>query len=145
MLRWSACASGCGSTEAKLFQEALAIWLAAREGDDRVAQYVRGYADHPDDVREARAMVDVMGRGLVERRPTRSRPVTVVVVTRTVRGIPTEVRVGPSEGLPGVGVASADELVMIPRTTLRDRIATLSRGKLDEIDAALRFSLGFEA
>jgi hypothetical protein len=71
--------------------------------------------------------------------------VTVVVVTRTVRGIPTEVRVGPSEGLPGVGVASADELVMIPRTTLRDRIATLSRGKLDEIDAALRFSLGFEA
>lgn len=90
-------------------------------------------------------MVDVMGRGLVERRPTRSRPVTVVVVTRTVRGIPTEVRVGPSEGLPGVGVASADELVMIPRTTLRDRIATLSRGKLDEIDAALRFSLGFEA
>ena len=71
--------------------------------------------------------------------------VTVVVVTRTVRGIPTEVRLGPSQGLPKVGVANADELVTIPRTTLRDRIATLSRAKLDEIDAALRFALGLKA
>jgi len=71
--------------------------------------------------------------------------VTVVAVTRTVRGIPTEVRVGPSEGLPKVGVANADELVTIPRTTLRDRIATLSRSKLDEIDAALQFALGLKA
>ena len=71
--------------------------------------------------------------------------VTVVAVTRTVRGIPTEVRVGPSEGLPKVGVANADEIVTIPRTTLRERIATLSRAKLDEIDAALRFALGLKA
>jgi mRNA-degrading endonuclease toxin of MazEF toxin-antitoxin module len=34
--------------------------------------------------------------------------------------------------------------VTIPRTTLRDRIATLSRAKLDEIDAALTFSLGLK-
>jgi mRNA interferase MazF len=71
--------------------------------------------------------------------------VTVVVVTRTVRGIPTEVRVGPSEGLPKVGVANADELVTVPRATLRDRISTLSKVKLDEIDAALRFSLRLKA
>ena len=71
--------------------------------------------------------------------------VTVVVVTRTVRGIPTEVRVGPSQGLPKVGVANADEIVTIPRTLLGDRIATLSRAKLDEIDAALRFALGLRA
>jgi metal-responsive CopG/Arc/MetJ family transcriptional regulator len=45
-------------------QEALAIWLAVREGDDRVAQYIRGYADHPDDVREANAMVDAWAEGL---------------------------------------------------------------------------------
>ena len=71
--------------------------------------------------------------------------VTVVVVTRTVRGIPTEVRVGPSEGLAKVGVANADELVTVPLATLRDRISTLSRKKLDEIDAPLRFSLGLKA
>lgn len=45
-------------------QEAIAIWLAARQGDDRVAQYIRGYADHPDDIREARAMVDAWAEGL---------------------------------------------------------------------------------
>jgi mRNA interferase MazF len=71
--------------------------------------------------------------------------VTVVVVTRTVRGIPTEVRVGRSEGLPKAGVANADEFVTIPVTTLRERIATLSRSKLDEIDATLRFAFGLKA
>jgi metal-responsive CopG/Arc/MetJ family transcriptional regulator len=45
-------------------QQALALWLAAREGDDRAAQYVRGYADHPDNDREARAMVDAWTEGL---------------------------------------------------------------------------------
>jgi metal-responsive CopG/Arc/MetJ family transcriptional regulator len=45
-------------------QQALALWLAAREGDDRVAQYVRGYAEQPDDPREARAMVDAWAEGL---------------------------------------------------------------------------------
>jgi mRNA interferase MazF len=68
--------------------------------------------------------------------------VTVVVVTRTVRGIPTEVRVGPSQGLPKVGVANADELVTLPLTMLQERISTLPRTKVQELDAALRFSLG---
>jgi metal-responsive CopG/Arc/MetJ family transcriptional regulator len=45
-------------------QQALASWLAAREGDDRVALYLRGYADHPDGVRAARAMVDTWAEGL---------------------------------------------------------------------------------
>ncbi|HET7500397.1 MAG TPA: hypothetical protein VFK02_05315 [Kofleriaceae bacterium] len=45
-------------------QQALAMWLAARDGDDRVVQYVRGYADQPDDAREARAMVDAWAEGL---------------------------------------------------------------------------------
>ena len=68
--------------------------------------------------------------------------VTVVVVTRTIRGIPTEVRVGPTQGLPKVGVANADELVTIPRTVLQERISTLPKPKLDELDDALRFALG---
>lgn len=66
---------------------------------------------------------------------------TVVVVTRTVRGIPTEVRLGPAQGLPKVGVANADELVTLPVSLLGERISTLSRAKLEEIDGALRFSL----
>ena len=45
-------------------QEALAMWLAAREGDERVLQYVRGYANHPDDAREARALARAWAAGL---------------------------------------------------------------------------------
>jgi mRNA interferase MazF len=70
--------------------------------------------------------------------------VTVVVVTRTVRGIPTEVRLGPVQGLPKVGVANTDELVTIPSSMLGARISMLPRPKLEEIDDALRFALALE-
>ena len=45
-------------------QAALAMWLAAHEGDSRVEQYLRGYAAHPDDPREARAMTRAWAQGL---------------------------------------------------------------------------------
>ena len=45
-------------------QEALAMWLTARVGDQRIAQYVRGYADHPDDAREATALAKAWTQGL---------------------------------------------------------------------------------
>src|SRR5262245_8818193 len=67
--------------------------------------------------------------------------VTVIVLTRTVRGIPTEVRLGPNQGLPKLGVANADELVTISTNLLGERITTLTRSKLDELDDALRFAL----
>ncbi len=66
---------------------------------------------------------------------------TVVPVTRKIRGIPTEVRLGPGDGLPKVGVANADEVVTIPRDLLAERISTLSRAKSAELDEALRFAL----
>lgn len=37
--------------------EAIAMWLTARQGDARIVQYVRGYADQPDDAAEAEALV----------------------------------------------------------------------------------------
>lgn len=69
---------------------------------------------------------------------------TVVPVTRTVRGIPTEVRLGPSDGLPKVGVANADEIVTVPQALLGDRIATLRTAKIRQLDDALRFALGLD-
>ena len=45
-------------------QEALALWLVAREGDERIVQYVRGYAKHPDDPREALAYVEAWSKDL---------------------------------------------------------------------------------
>jgi len=68
--------------------------------------------------------------------------VTVVPVSRTVRAIPTEVRLGPSDGLPKAGVANADEIVTIPKSLLGARIGALSRARLAELDAALLFALG---
>jgi mRNA interferase MazF len=67
--------------------------------------------------------------------------VTVVPLTRTVRGIPTEVRLGPADGLPRVSVANADEIVTIPLHLLEDRITTLTRIKQRALDDALRFAL----
>lgn len=45
-------------------QQALAMWLASREGDARVEQYIRGYAAHPDDPREARALAKAWAKDL---------------------------------------------------------------------------------
>ena len=70
--------------------------------------------------------------------------VTVVPVTRTVRGIPTELRLGPSDGLPKVGVANADEIVTVPRRLLGNRLTTLSRAKVEHLDDALRFALSLD-
>lgn len=67
--------------------------------------------------------------------------IAVVPVTRNVRGIPTEVRLGPTEGLPKVSVANADEIVTIPAAILDERITTLTRPKIDALDEALRFAL----
>ncbi len=70
--------------------------------------------------------------------------VTVVPLTRTVRGMATEVRFGPSDGLPKVGVASADELVTVPKSLLEGRIATASGARMAELDDAIRFALGLK-
>lgn len=69
---------------------------------------------------------------------------TVVPVFRTVRGIPTEVRLGPADGLPKAGAANADDIVTIPRDLLDRRLATLTRAKLAELDDAIRFALGLD-
>ncbi len=69
----------------------------------------------------------------------------VVPLTRTVRGIPTEVRLGPADGLSKAGVANTDEIVTIPRALLRERITGLASSRIVELDRALAFSLGLDA
>ena len=51
--------------------------------------------------------------------------VIVAPVTRTVRGIPTEVPLGPAEGLPGECAASFDDLQPIGIRLLADRVGAL--------------------
>ena len=63
--------------------------------------------------------------------------VIVAPVTRTIRQIPTEVRLGPSHGLPDDCVASFDNLQPIRRSFLTQRAGQLQIEELDEICRAL--------
>lgn len=70
---------------------------------------------------------------------------TVVPLTHTIRGLATEVRFGPSDGVPQACVANADELVTISRELLEERIATASHQRMSSLDDALRFALMLES
>lgn len=68
--------------------------------------------------------------------------VTVAPVTMRIRRIRSEVLLGPKDGLTKPCVANLDSILTIPKAYLRDRISALSREKLRELDAAIRFALG---
>jgi mRNA interferase MazF len=59
-------------------------------------------------------------------------------ITRTIRSIPTEVFLGPDDGMPAECVASFDNLRVVPKEQLVDRICSLEPGRLAEACAALR-------
>jgi mRNA-degrading endonuclease toxin of MazEF toxin-antitoxin module len=59
-------------------------------------------------------------------------------VTRTVRGIPTEVAVGAEEGLPAEGVAALDNILTFPKAMLVRRLGALAAGRRREPCEALR-------
>ncbi len=62
-------------------------------------------------------------------------------VTRTVRNIPTEVSLGPDDGMPAECAASFDNLRVVPKAYLVDRICVLEPTRLLEACTALRSSV----
>lgn len=68
--------------------------------------------------------------------------VTVVSITTRERGLASEVKLGPGQGLPRACVANADVIDTIPRSMLGDRIASLDPSTMADIDRAIHFSLG---
>lgn len=70
--------------------------------------------------------------------------VTVAEVTRTIRDIPTEVPLGPKEGLPVNCVVNLDVINTIPKKTLSGRISFLPVAKLSEVDKAIKFALNIK-
>ncbi|HUG87051.1 MAG TPA: type II toxin-antitoxin system PemK/MazF family toxin [Euzebya sp.] len=77
-----------------------------------------------------------------ERFIDRLRAVLVAPVTTTVRGIPTEVELGPGDGLPQRCAANFDNLFTLRRDRLRDRITQLRGEDLDRVCEAYRFAAG---
>lgn len=68
--------------------------------------------------------------------------VTVAPVTTRVRRIPTEVPLGPAEGLPKACVVNLDTITTIPRRTLTAAIGPLPAEKLTAVERSLMFALG---
>ncbi len=59
-------------------------------------------------------------------------------VTRTIRGIPTELRLGADDGMPTECAASFDNVRVVPKSHLVERQCTLGPTRLSEACAALR-------
>ncbi|HEX6239107.1 MAG TPA: type II toxin-antitoxin system PemK/MazF family toxin [Acidimicrobiales bacterium] len=84
----------------------------------------------------------------VGRRPflvmTRSAAIPVLTtvlaapVTRTVRELPTELRLGPADGMPTECAASFDNLRVVPKAYLVDRLCVLDPIRVVEACGALR-------
>jgi len=67
--------------------------------------------------------------------------ITVVPVTRTIRGIPVEVPLGPSDGIPRRSVANADEIATVPKALVENYLTTLTSSTIDKIERAIKFAL----
>ena len=70
--------------------------------------------------------------------------VTVAAITATVRGLPTEVPVGPPEGLVRESVVNCDNLFTIPKRVLGARRGALGVEALDRLRTALLIALGLD-
>ncbi len=65
-------------------------------------------------------------------------------VTTRIRGLPTEVRLGPEDGLPRASVVNLDVIVTVSKGRLRRRIATLTSDKMGAVETAIHFALGLD-
>lgn len=70
------------------------------------------------------------------------RRVTVAYLTRTIRGIPSEVRLGTSDGMPGECVISLDNVRTVSKAILSDPITSLAGKRMDEVCRALAIATG---
>jgi mRNA interferase MazF len=71
--------------------------------------------------------------------------VTCAPVTRTIRGIRSEIAVGTDEGLPDSSVITCDNIVTLPKSMLaEDPVGRLDLEKRAALDRALRYALDIQ-
>ena len=68
--------------------------------------------------------------------------VTVAPITSTIRGVPSEVVLGEDDGLKAPCAVNLHNTITVSQDRLGKRVARLSSVRMNEICAALRFSLG---
>jgi mRNA interferase MazF len=64
----------------------------------------------------------------------------VAPATGTIRGIPSEVPVGPEDGMPQERAISLDNTTLVRKALLTERITTLGPEKMDQICRALDYA-----
>lgn len=72
----------------------------------------------------------------------RLRNVVVALLTRTIRGLDTEVELGPADGMPIECVVSLDNLRTVPQALLTKSITRLDPDQMDAICRALTRATG---
>ncbi len=70
--------------------------------------------------------------------------VTVVPITTTIRGVPSEVQLSVNDGLMTDCAANFYNLQTVPKSKIGSWIITLSPQRMAEVDAALQFALGID-
>jgi mRNA interferase MazF len=70
--------------------------------------------------------------------------VVVAAVTSMIRQVPTEVVVGPEDGMPTIGAVNLHHIHSVVKTNLEKYISHLNPRRLEEIRHAITISLGFE-
>ena len=68
--------------------------------------------------------------------------VLAVPATRVVRGIPTEVALDESDGMPASCVLSLDNISLVRPALCTERITTLSAARLQQVCESLRIATG---
>jgi mRNA interferase MazF len=68
--------------------------------------------------------------------------VIVALVTRTIRGVETEVELGPADGMPIECAVSLDNLRTVPKALLTESITKLEPERMDAICRALARATG---
>ncbi len=71
--------------------------------------------------------------------------VTVAPVTSTIRGVPSEVVLNEEDGMKSPCAVNLHNAVTVSQQRLGKRLAQLSSARMNEVCAALRFSLGCDA
>lgn len=110
--------------------------VQAHEGPTAVKQYEVRWASLPQPIGRRPVM-------LLSRTPAYEylAKVMIVEVTTTVRGIPQEVPLGRSEGLQHLCVANFDNIHIVPKAILGDRLGALEPARQHEAKRALGYAL----
>jgi mRNA interferase MazF len=70
--------------------------------------------------------------------------VTIAPITRTIRGIPSEVVIGQESGLKTPSAINLDNIATVPQAGLRAFVGTVAPSVFASVREALLFALGFD-